>query len=109
MIWPDGVNRRIVFPYGRLATTKPRNRSRPAAGEDVMLTVKMVAEKLNVAESTVYALIQGGRLPALRIGVGRGTIRIREEDLEAYIGRCAEVATPISGLRHIKMSSPDRR
>lgn len=56
----------------------------------MMHTVRQVAEQLNVSESIVYALIDAGRLACHRIGVGRGTIRIAREDLDAYLASCRE-------------------
>jgi len=49
-----------------------------------LLTVKKVAERWSVSPSTVYALLANGILPHVRIGSGRGTIRISHEDAEAY-------------------------
>jgi excisionase family DNA binding protein len=50
-----------------------------------LLTVQQAAERLNVRPSTVYALCAGRKLPHARLGVGRGTIRIDEADLEDYL------------------------
>lgn len=49
------------------------------------LCVRQVAEQLGVAETTVYAMCQQKRLRHFRVGTGRGTIRIREEDLAEFI------------------------
>lgn len=54
----------------------------------MLLTVRDVAKRLNVSTSSVYALIQKGRLPHHRIGAGRGAIRVSEEDLAAYLESC---------------------
>lgn len=51
------------------------------------LSPKQVATRWSVAKSTVYALIASGMLPHVRVGLGRGTIRIREEDADAYLAR----------------------
>lgn len=68
-----------------------------------MLKVKQVAERLNVPKSTVYSLVDNGLLPCVRIGLGRGTIRVEERDLEAFIEVCRPKRVPTSrGLRHIK-------
>jgi excisionase family DNA binding protein len=48
-------------------------------------TVQEVADTLKVAVATVYQLCARGKLAHLRVGVGRGTIRIRQEDLDAFI------------------------
>lgn len=52
-----------------------------------MLTVKQVAERLQVSASTVYALCEKGEVPHRRIGLGRGRIRIAESDLQEYLDR----------------------
>ena len=73
----------------------------------MMHKVSQVAEKLNVSESIVYALIDAGRLACHRIGVGRGTIRVSTEDLNAYLASCREEKgeeprpAPRPRLRHI--------
>lgn len=48
------------------------------------LTVRQVAEQWGVSKSIVYALVSDGVLPALRVGRGRGTIRIKASDALAY-------------------------
>jgi excisionase family DNA binding protein len=47
-------------------------------------TVKEAAKLLRVSPATVYALVANGTLPACRVGVGRGVIRIRDEDLQRF-------------------------
>lgn len=75
----------------------------------MMLKVNQVAEELNVSQSVVYALIDAGRLACHRIGVGRGTIRVSTEDLDAYLASCRDEKTEQSRLvarprlRHIKI------
>ena len=46
------------------------------------LTVSEVASSLRVSNMTVYRLINGGDLPAARIG---RSFRVRTEDLEHYL------------------------
>lgn len=46
-----------------------------------MLTVKQVAERLGVCKMTVYRLIHGGHLDALKVGE---SYRIEEKDYQAY-------------------------
>jgi excisionase family DNA binding protein len=50
-----------------------------------MLTVKQTAGRLNVSESTVYALIKNGLLRSHRVGVGRGVIRVSESAIAEYL------------------------
>ena len=51
-------------------------------GGDRLLTVAEVAEHMRVSNMTVYRLIKGGALPALRVGKN---FRIRASDLVAYL------------------------
>jgi excisionase family DNA binding protein len=52
-----------------------------------LLSVRDVAEQLRISRATVYALVGAGRLPHLRLS---NAIRIRPEDLEAYVRRSLE-------------------
>jgi len=52
-----------------------------------MMTVKEVAERLAVSEACVYQLVENRRLWVHRIGLGRGTIRVSEQDLETYLAQ----------------------
>jgi len=55
-----------------------------------LLTIKQAAERLNVCPATVYDLCAQRKLRHVRIGGrGRGTIRIDEADLEAFLERAA--------------------
>ena len=47
-----------------------------------LLTVREVAEALRVRPVTVYRLVARGEMPAVRVS---NAIRVRPEDLEAYI------------------------
>ena len=49
-------------------------------------TAKEVADELAVKESTVARL----GLPVVRIGHGKGLLRYRKEDIEAYVARRTE-------------------
>ncbi|MDA8289075.1 MAG: helix-turn-helix domain-containing protein [Actinomycetota bacterium] len=52
------------------------------------LTVAEVARLLRVSNMTVYRLITGGELPAVRVG---RSYRLREEDVDRYLaGRFTE-------------------
>lgn len=49
------------------------------------MRVKEVAERLEVGVGTVYALVGAGRLKCVRVGLGRGTIRITEDQLAEFM------------------------
>lgn len=54
----------------------------------MLLKPKQVSDRLNVSLSTVYGLVESGRLGCHRIGQGRGAIRVSEDDLRAYLQSC---------------------
>ncbi|HTU26191.1 MAG TPA: helix-turn-helix domain-containing protein [Pirellulales bacterium] len=54
----------------------------PAA--DALLSVDQAAKRLSVRPSTVRILIGSGKLGAIRVGAGRGAIRIRPQDIDAF-------------------------
>jgi len=73
-----------------------------------MLSVKQVADRLQISKKTVYQLCAEGRLAHHRIGVGRGTIRIGEADLATFIEGCRVAPGSLvnaAGLKHIRMPS----
>jgi excisionase family DNA binding protein len=49
------------------------------------MRVRDVAARLEVSPSLVYLLIGSGQLPCTRHGLGRGTIRVSEEQLASYL------------------------
>jgi excisionase family DNA binding protein len=55
--------------------------------KDRLLTVNQVARKLGFLPRQIYMIIKKGDIPCVRIGLGRGVIRVKESDLEAYIER----------------------
>jgi excisionase family DNA binding protein len=83
---PTATAREALVVVGRLLdyfTPKPE-----------LLTVKQAADTLAVSIRTIYDLCDSGRLPCQRIGLGRGTIRIRPSDLE----RCLAEPAPTTYL-----------
>ena len=50
-----------------------------------VLTVRQAAERLQVAAATIYDLCARKVLRHIRVGRGRGTLRIREDDLDAFV------------------------
>ena len=51
-----------------------------------MLTISEAALRLGVSEGTVRRLVNKQRLRHVRIGCGRGVIRIPEDALDDYLG-----------------------
>lgn len=57
-----------------------------------MYRVKAVAEMFDVSVSTIYRAIEAGQLDVLKIGAGKGSIRITAEAVRAFKNECAESA-----------------
>ena len=70
-----------------------------------MLTVGQAAARLGISIALIYQLCSSRKLPHIRLGCGRGTIRISESDLDAYV-QAARVETftlaSTTGLKHIR-------
>ena len=80
---------RIAALLARPAPPEVTPDPRPAAGtpvEAVVLTVEETAELLKVGRTTIYDLIQAGRLDSIMIGRLR---RIRYTDVITYLDRTA--------------------
>jgi excisionase family DNA binding protein len=69
-----------------------------AAEQGKPYKVALVAELLDIDESTVYREIKAGRLRALRIGAGRGTYRIPRDAFDAYVKELAAAAATSEGV-----------
>ena len=64
------------------------NEGSHTAHEDVLLTVRDVAQVLRVSANCVYELVSSGKLVCYRVGIGRGAIRVRRVDVDAYLTAC---------------------
>ncbi|PRW61680.1 DNA-binding protein [Actinopolyspora mortivallis] len=64
-----------------------------------MLRVRAVAERLDVSVNTIYRAIESGELRALKIGAGKGTLRVPESALVDYERACERAAheTDVTG------------
>ena len=70
----------------------------------ILLTVKEASQQLKVSPATVYQLCAEGKLPHVRIGTRRGTIRINETDLQAFLETCRTTQSyqAICPVKHIR-------
>jgi excisionase family DNA binding protein len=78
-----------------------------------MLTIKQVAERLNVSASIVYGWVATGLLAAYRLGAAgrRGCIRIAEADLNALLEslktktgqKAGKALAPQRVFKHVKI------
>lgn len=75
-----------------------------------MLTVTDVAKRLKLSESTVRRMMNVGELPFVRVGRGRGRLRVMEEDMQLYLDVNREEkqptrqASPRRPLEHLTVS-----
>ena len=68
-----------------------------------VLTVRESAERLGCSEALVYLPCAERRLPHVRLGSGRGTIRIAEDDINEYVKNSRIDAHSLTkGLKHIR-------
>lgn len=65
-------------------STSANRKSRLPHEDDVLMTVKDVAERDQCCEKTVRRAIDAGILPVVRIGANGRLIRIRKSDHAAY-------------------------
>jgi excisionase family DNA binding protein len=61
--------------------------------------VKEAAIRLEVGVGTVYALVAAGKLRCYRVGVGRGTIRVSEEQIAEFLASCETGPKPVAPLK----------
>ena len=66
------------------------------------MNVRDAAKRLEVSTSMVYALCAQGRLPHVRVGLGRGTIRISEDDVRSFLETCRPEPSAKPALKHNK-------
>src|SRR5215216_1967743 len=56
---------------------------RPQSGKGLdLLSISQLCQELGMGKSWVYARIRSGEIPSVKLG---GTIKVRREDLEAYL------------------------
>jgi excisionase family DNA binding protein len=67
------------------------------------MRVRDVAARLDISPSLVYRLIAAGKLRCTRHGLGRGCIRISEEQLADYLRRSEPAEA--SGSRRLTVCS----
>lgn len=54
--------------------------------------VKAVAAALDVSVATIYRAVESGALRAVRVGTGKGAVRIPDDAIAAYMAACEEAA-----------------
>lgn len=61
-----------------------------------LMTVVEAADLLSVSPRTVYALCAAGRLPHHRVGLGRGTIRLKPTALDRFLHQGLVEEAPVA-------------
>jgi excisionase family DNA binding protein len=56
--------------------------------------VSAVAEMFDVSRATIYRAIEAGALRALKLGVGRGAVRVPGDAITAYRDACSNCGGP---------------
>jgi len=67
-----------------------RGRMDMQSNANSLLTVREVAQWLRVSTATAYSLVKRGALPAMRVGIHGGAIRIRAEDVWDYLANATQ-------------------
>lgn len=57
-----------------------------------MFRVKAVAGLLDVSRATIYRAIETGALRALKIGTGKGALRVPADAIQDYVTACQQAA-----------------
>jgi excisionase family DNA binding protein len=60
----------------------------------IAVTVRDVAKKLEISVALVYKLVESGKLPCTRHGLGRGVIRVSDAQLADYLATAAQAPPP---------------
>src|SRR5262245_59379881 len=79
-------------------------------GVEKNYTVRQVAGLLSISEQSVYQLCSQKKVRHLRLGIGRGTLRIPASALDEFIAQStvradapAEPKAPPAKLKHVKL------
>lgn len=76
-----------------------------------MMTIADIAKRLRISQACAYALVESKELAHYRIGLGRGRIRVSEEQLATYLEkrRVTKVEKPRTTpakLTHVTVMPP---
>lgn len=74
----------IPSPASYVQNLTPDPKAGTAYAPDSLLTVKQLANWLNVSLASAYRLTESGQLPSFRI---RRSIRVRKQDVETYLAK----------------------
>jgi len=91
----------VAILNSMVAALQPENDS------NAPMTVKEACERYGIPERTIYALCKAGQLAHLRVGTGRGTIRIRPADLDRHLQQNRVETQSADSVEDLIFGSPD--
>lgn len=62
----------------------PKIKTAPGAS-NALLTLQQAAHQLGYSESHFRKMLRAGIIPCLKVGIGRGSYRVKESDLIAWL------------------------
>ena len=79
--------------------------------ENKLLTVRQVADWLSISKSSVYQMVEAGKLPVIRLGLAKGSIRFEQGDIVEFLAdsRTSHVLAhkpctrPRKALKHVQI------
>lgn len=71
-----------------------------------MYRVREVAEHFDVSVTTIYRAIESGQLDALKLGTGKGTLRVTGAAVVAYAHACTQAANDSSPTDAMPTTAP---
>ena len=73
-----------------------------------MYRVRDVAEHFDVSVATIYRAIEAGQLDALKLGTGKGTLRVTGAAVAAYARACTQTAYDSLENARASSNNPER-
>ena len=78
----------------------------PTAELEPVMTVPEMAAALRVDRSVIYKEISAGNIDAIRVGLGRGSIRIPVSEFRAYVAKRKTANTEASQFDPGQLAEP---
>ncbi|MFI5614555.1 helix-turn-helix transcriptional regulator [Amycolatopsis sp. NPDC051903] len=67
---------------------------------DELFRVRVVAAKLDCSLATIYRAVESGALRAIRLGTGKGAVRIPGQAVQEYVAACQLAAATRTKQAH---------
>jgi excisionase family DNA binding protein len=99
--------RDAVAVLSSILAALPRVGAHAQKPSDAAMTVAEASEHYGIPERTIYALCKAGQLAHLRVGTGRGTIRIKPADLDRHLQQNRVETRSADSVEDLIFGSPD--